>query len=781
MSSKLLNKITRSYRNLSLQNIITIPFLLQIFVAVGLVGYLSWRNGERAVNSVTSQLRSEVTTGVEQHLKGYLQTPNLIVRLKQNSVRNGQLNVTDFSATQQDFWSTVKLFDSVRAIYIGYETGKFVYSKRERGQFYSQEVIATPLRQTFLLDSRGQKQDLVETDEYDPRIRPWYINTLRTQKNNWSRIYTFPGGELGITAAGLLKDERGNTQGIVGVDLILSGIGRFLRSIDISKNGQVFILERNGYLVATSTDEAPFTYDPSAEQEQRLRAVASNSSLVKATTEHLTEHFNSLDRIDRLQQLEFSLNNQNQLVQVVPYQDELGLDWLIVVVLPEADFMAEIESNTRNTILVCLTALAIATLLGIYTSRKIAQPIAHLSQVTTIIANSAKVRNTSTHFYPVIEAKSIEELKSLSQSFNEMVIQLRAAFRELEDSNQNLEQRVQQRTKALMLAKQAADSASRTKSEFLAKMSHELRTPLHAILGFTQVTLQDASLNSRQRANLLTVKGSGEHLLTLIDDVLAMSKIESGSLSIDTRSFDLHLLLDNLGKMFELRASQKNIRLVFNLPAELPQYIKTDPIKLNQILINLIENAIKFTDRGSVTLNLKTSRESSQTILGIAIIDTGRGISASQLESIFIPFMQTTQGDRPGTGLGLSICQQFVRLMGGEITVDSKLGQGSIFKFQIPIAQVNNQTISDLPRPIKSWDSVPEDKCELSPLDLTNMPIEWIEQLHHAAIAVDSDRLVQLIEEISGEHRTIAEALVKLVNSYCFDEIIDLTATRIND
>lgn len=781
MSSKLLSKIIRSYRNLSLQNIITIPFLLQIFVAVGLVGYLSWRNGERAVNSVTSQLRSEVTTGVEQHLKGYLQTPNLIVRLKQNSVRNGQLNVADFPAIQQDFWSTVKLFDSVRAIYIGYETGKFVYSKREWGRFFSQEVIETPLRQTFLLDRLGQKQALVETDEYDPRIRPWYINTQRTQENNWSRIYTFPGGELGITAAGLLEDERGNTQGIVGVDLILSGIGHFLKSIDISTNGQVFILERNGYLVATSTEEAPFAYDAIAKREQRLRAVDSRSSLVKATTEHLTEHFNSLYRIDRLQQLEFKLNNQNQLVQVVPYQDELGLDWLIVVVLPEADFMAEIESNTRNTILVCLTALAIATLLGIYTSRKIAQPITHLSQVTTIIANSAKARNTNTRFYPAIEAKSIKELKSLSKSFNEMVVQLKSAFRELEDSNQNLERRVQQRTKALTTAKQAADSASRAKSEFLAKMSHELRTPLHAILGFTQVTLQDASLNSRQRDNLLTVKGSGEHLLALIDDVLAMSKIESGSLTVDLRSFDLHLLLDNLGKMFELRASQKNIRLIFNLPANLPQYIKTDPIKLNQILINLIENAIKFTDRGSVTLNLKTSVESNQTLLGFAIVDTGQGISASQLESIFIPFMQTAQGDRPGTGLGLSICQQFVRLMGGEITVDSKLGQGSIFKFQIPIAQVNDRTISNIPKPIKSWNFALEHKCELSSLDLTKMPREWIEQLHHAAIAVDSDRLVQLIEQISGEHRTIAEALVELVNSYCFDEIINLTETKIND
>ncbi|MBE9043198.1 histidine kinase [Pleurocapsales cyanobacterium LEGE 10410] len=811
MSSKLLGKLTESYRNLSLQNIITFPFLLQIFVTVGLVGYLSWRNGEQAVNNVTSKLRSEVTTGVEQHLKGYLQTPHLIVQLKQNSVGNKQLNVADFPSTQRDFWSTIRLFDSVRAIYVGNETGKFIYTKREQNRFYSQEVIDTPLRKTYILDSRGQKQGLVETNEYDPRIRPWYVNTLRTQKNNWSKIYTFTGGELGITAAGLLEDRQGDIQGIVGVDLILSGIGRFLRSIEISKNGQVFVLERNGYLVATSTDEAPFIYNPVTKKEQRLRAIASQNSLVRATTKHITEHFSSLYHVNRLQQLEFKLNQQNQLVQVVPYQDKFGLDWLIVVVLPEADFMAEIESNTRNTILLCFLALAIATILGIYTSRKIAQPIANLSRVTNIIARSAKERNTSTSFCPLVQAKNIKELQLLAESFNEMAVQLKAAFRDLENSNQTLEKRVAQRTKDLIVAKEVAEIANRTKSEFLANMSHELRTPLHAILGFTQVALQDTSLKFQQQENLLTVKNSGEHLLSLIDGILEMSNLEAGSLSLNLKPCDLDLLLNSLSKMFELRSeaqplsdsvpssnpgsgcspsnwgwSQSTMSLTIERSPELPQYIETDPVKLKQTLINLIENSIKFTQQGDVTLNLQLVTEANEQKIAFAISDSGHGITPSELDSIFVPFTCSKYSIREGTGLGLAISQQYVRLLGGEIIVSSQLGQGSIYEFQIPLKIVEPPESSAVEHPPHNIAlqtpqtlSVPTPAINLS--ELANMPTEWLEQLGEAAIAVDGDLILRSISQIPSAQINLAQGLTRMLKNFEYDEMLALVNAELGN
>lgn len=835
----MLFKITKSYRNLSLQNIITLPFLLQIFITVGLVGSLSWHNGEQAVNRVTKQLRNEVTAGVEKHLESYLETPHLIVRLKQNAIKFQQLALADFPGIQQDFWSTIQLFDSVRAIYIADEAGKFIYLKQEEGKIYAKEVTEVSERKTHLLDSSGQKKELVEVDEYDPRQRPWYINTQLTKRNNWSKIYPFTGGELGITAAGLLKDSQGNNQGIVGVDLILSGIGNFLQSIKISDNGQVFILERNGYLVATSTDEKPFTYDQVKGKEKRLRASDSNDSLTLATSKHINEHFRSLYNIDRPEQLDFKLQGDRQLVQVLPYQDGLGLDWLIVVVIPEADFMAEINANTSNTIWLCLAALVIATLFGVYTSRRIAQPITVLSQVANLVAQSAKARSTGTNLYPIVKAKSIKELKLLAQSFNEMVIQLKAAFRDLENTNEELENRVQQRTKALVTAKEAADAANRAKSEFLANMSHELRTPLHAILGFTQVSLQDSALKPQQRENLVTVKRSGEHLLTLINDILEMSKIEAGSVSVKEKQFDLHLLLANIAKMFDSRSQNKNIELIFDLAPDLPQYIETDPLKLNQILINLIENGIKFTEQGKVTLKVKPAREYSSSknrisdikAIAFTVEDTGYGILPSDLESIFIPFTQSNQDliykeqapltqpkstlPQEGTGLGLAISQQFVRLLGGEISVTSVLEQGSTFEFEIPITVVDpsqflansaaqpsvnkaklplnkNKRQQNLSAPqslskglsfrgggsAKSRGSLPK---AINVSTLASMQSEWLSKLEQAAIEVDPDLILQLIEQIPSAKNSLAQGLTRMLKNFEYDEIIELAQQAISN
>ncbi len=820
----IIKKIVNSYRNLSLQNIITLPFLLQIFLTVGLVGYLSWRNGEQAVNNVTSQLRSEVTAGVKQHLKHYLATPHLIVKLKQKSIKLQQLDSRDLPSMQLDFWSTMHLFDSVRAIYLGNEAGKFIYIKQEAGKFYSREVTQVPIRKAYILDDLGQKQQLSDVDEYDPRKRPWYINSQKTQKNNWSEIYTFSKGELGITAAGLVKDSQGEIQGIVGVDLILSGINDFLQNIKISKNGQVFILERNGYLVATSTREKPFIYDREAypkgnrlhKKQKRLQVVDSQNLLTQATAKHIIQHFGSLDRIHYPQQLDFKLTgnkvksadkNKRQFVQVLPYQDKLGIDWLIVVVIPESDFMQEIHANSINTIWLCLLALAIASILGIYTSRRIAQPIAHLSQVTNLLAQSARTRKTGTDFYPLVKAKSIKELKLLAQSFNEMVIQLKTAFKDLENTNEKLEERVKQRTEALVTAKEAADAANRSKSQFLANMSHELRTPLHAILGFTQVALQDNTLKIQQRENLITVKNSGEHLLTLINDILEMSKIESGSISVTKKPFDLYLLLGNLAQMFELRGRNKNLELRFNLSPQLPQYIQTDPVKLNQVLINLLENAIKFTDRGQVSLTVEPVRYPSVNAIPITancqaiaftVEDTGCGVLASELESIFVPFTQTKQiSHHEGTGLGLAISQQFVRLLGGEITVESILGKGSKFKFQIPITEVNSQQLK-IQTPTKSSHRYFRGSLNRQPLQpqlstsnkdiperldvasLATMSSIWIEQLQRAAIAIDADLIKQLCQQIPANNTALTQGLIKMLKNFEYDEIFELTEKELN-
>ncbi|AFY83492.1 AAA family ATPase [Oscillatoria acuminata] len=258
---------------------------------------------------------------------------------------------------------------------------------------------------------------------------------------------------------------------------------------------------------------------------------------------------------------------------------------------------------------------------------------------------------------------------------------------------------------ALQQAKESADAASKAKGEFLSKMSHELRTPLNAILGFTQILNRDHSLKSQQQEYLSIISRAGEHLLTLINDVLEMSKIEAGRISLNETSFDLYRLLTSLEEMFRLKAESQGLHLIFEQTSDVPGFIKTDESKLRQILINLLGNAIKFTEQGGVTVRVTTESHSltangqpstdpdsiegeKQTYLVCEIEDTGPGINAEELESLFDPFVQTKTGikSQSGTGLGLPISRQFVELMGGKITVSSTLDKGTIFQFNIKMS-----------------------------------------------------------------------------------------------
>ncbi|EKQ71215.1 PAS domain S-box [Leptolyngbyaceae cyanobacterium JSC-12] len=268
---------------------------------------------------------------------------------------------------------------------------------------------------------------------------------------------------------------------------------------------------------------------------------------------------------------------------------------------------------------------------------------------------------------------------------------------------------------ALQKAVESAENANRAKSVFLANMSHELRTPLNIILGFTQLLIRGGSLTPQQQEQLNTINRSGEHLLTLINDVLEMSKIEAGRVTLNETNFDFHDLLDWLYQMFQFKAQSKGLQFTITHVNTLPEYIRTDESKLRQVLVNLIGNAIKFTSEGTVILRVRSQASEpspsspssspspiphspSPLTLTFEVEDTGPGISPTDLKRLFQPFVQTETGQKSqeGTGLGLAISQKFVQLMGGEITASSVYGEGARFQFHIQTQAVATGTRKDL-------------------------------------------------------------------------------------
>jgi signal transduction histidine kinase/CheY-like chemotaxis protein len=298
-----------------------------------------------------------------------------------------------------------------------------------------------------------------------------------------------------------------------------------------------------------------------------------------------------------------------------------------------------------------------------------------------------KVRKYQDHLEEMVEERTAELARSNNQ-LQEEIEERKRAEHELRKYRDHLEEMVKERTSELAVAKESAESASRAKSVFLANMSHELRTPLNAVLGFSQLMQDDPQSTPSQREKLYIINRSGTHLLTLINDVLDMTKIEAGRTVLEASPFDLGELVRDVVDMMRVRAEVKGLQLLLEQSSRFPRFVDGDAPKLRQILINLLSNAIKFTEQGGVALRLASQPglDAEQIELLCEVEDSGPGVAAAELERIFKPFIQLgEQADQEGTGLGLTITRQYVELMGGGISAESEPGKGSLFRFSLPV------------------------------------------------------------------------------------------------
>ncbi len=533
----LTDQILKMSGKVPIRIILVVPFVLQTFAAVGLTGWLSLRNGQRAVNDVAAQLRAEVTSRIQQHIHSYIETPHQVNQLNVDAIRLGILNVQDQVTLGKYFSKQIKTFDKISYIQFGSEQKSFIGVERlDDGKLQARiSNKSTGYKfYSYAASDSGEPTNLLKiTPNYDPRIRPWYTAPVLAKKPVWSKIYTyFDVQKLAITAAQPVYDGRNKLIGVVACDLRLSQINQFLDSLKIGKSGETFIVERSGELVANSTPEPSFIVSNGA--QKRLAATSSKSALIRSTARYLTKRFGDLSKVDSTYQLDFTIDGERQFLQVTPLSDGRGLDWLIVVAVPEADFMERINKNTRYTVLLCLGALVVATALGCLTSRWIVGPIERLSKAAEALSRG-EWDSTALDARLMASVERSDEVGILARSFNRMADQLEESFTTLED-----------RVEAAIADKTQLISSLKKSQQKLAL--HLYQTPLGAIEWNLNFEVAEWNLSAERIFGYNRLEAVGQHGVDLIVPENAKEYVRQLSITLLTNQGGVTSLNQNIRK-----------------------------------------------------------------------------------------------------------------------------------------------------------------------------------------------------------------------------------------
>lgn len=436
-------------RKFPLRALLIVPCLAQVIGTVTLVGWLSFRNGERAVSDLANQLMGEVAQRIDQNLQAYLDKPVQINNTNQAVAAQGLLPMADPKQWEQYLWRQAQIQPDINFIKVTSPDGtQWTGEKLATGELRINIISEETKRRfhSYQTDSQGRPIKLVTNLEIpDTRRGAWYLEPATAGRRLWSSVFTsFLEEELLIAISDPVKDPT--TQELTGVfnaAIRLSSIGNFLKTLKIGRTGQAFIVEQRsdnpGVMLASSTGELPFLKNSTTGERELFPAAQSRNPLTRAAIRDLLERYTYIENIQEFTQETFHFEREKQFLTATPFEDTYGLRWLIVVVVPQSDFMAEIQQNNQRTALLCLVAVAVATGLGIWVARWIVQPLTSLNQAAQAIAAGDLTQTIDEEF------THTHEVSQLTRAFNSMSAQLLESF-------STLEERVVERTAALLTA-----------------------------------------------------------------------------------------------------------------------------------------------------------------------------------------------------------------------------------------------------------------------------------------------------------------------------------------